>query len=297
MKWRPLSRRESAKDAEAYDVLHDGIPRWLQASVSNWIERVLATLCERDNYAAQLVAGYDSNEDRYRDLLLYIERELRLTLERTSAAAARKDLLEQAVEDPKVGLDVVDLLLSYLSASRHYAKEQLADELNAFLYQGGSKWCVSAGRDSLEERVALEAAERAAQLTTAGTRAGEHLREAWHSVYGRNPNPSHAYREAVRGVEVAAIPVVSPKNDKATLGTIIRDMKAAPKKWKVSLQPAKGDPVEHVIGMMELLWTAQFDRHGTADESVPLSVGAEEAEAAIHLALTLTHWFQTGIVR
>jgi hypothetical protein len=74
-------------------------------------------------------------------------------------------------------------------------------------------------------------------------------------------------------------------------------MKAAPHKWKVSLQPAKGDPVMHVIGMMELLWTAQIDRHGTADETVPLTVSREEAEAAVHLALTLTHWFQTGIVR
>ena len=116
-------------------------------------------------------------------------------------------------------------------------------------------------------------------------------------MYGRNPNPSHAYREAIRAVEAAAIPVVSPKHAKATLGTVIGDMKSTPDKWKVSLQPAKGDPVMHVVGMMELLWTAQFDRHGTADESVPLTVSKQEAEAAVHLALTLTHGFQTGVVR
>jgi hypothetical protein len=50
----------------------------------------------------------------------------------------------------------------------------------------------------------------------------------------------------------------------------------------------------YVVGMMELLRTAQFDRHDTTDESVPLAVSREEAEAVVHLALTLVHWFQTG---
>jgi hypothetical protein len=289
--------RGSAKDAAAYDSLHDGIPDWLKASVWHWIESALAFICETDNYTAQLVAGYDSNERHYRDLLLYMERELRLTLKWASVAAARKDLLQQAVNDPNISLDVMDLLLRFLSTARHDAHENLADGLDGLLYQGGSKWCVSATRDSLEERVATEAAERVAQLTTSGTRAGQHLREAWHGVYGRSPNPSHAYREAIRAVEAVAIPVVSPKHAKATLGTVIGDMKAAPHKRTVTLQPAKGDPVQHVIGMMELLWTAQIDRHGTADESVPLTASRDEAEAAVHLALTLTHWFQTGVVR
>ena len=58
-----------------------------------------------------------------------------------------------------------------------------------------------------------------------------------------------------------------------------------------------GDPVMHVVGMMELLWTLQIDRHGTAAESVPLAVTRERAEAAVHLGLTLVHWSQAGTVR
>lgn len=297
MTWRPLSRRRSAEDAEAYDALHDGIPTWLKASVWNWIDGVIVATCNTDDRNSQLLAGYDTNEERRRNLLLYVERELRLTLSWRRGSDGMNDLLQQAVENPTVGLDVIDLLLDLLSRSDLAAHHELADQLEGLLYQGGSKWCVSATRNSLEERVATEAADRAAQLMTSGTRAGHHLREAWHSVYGRNPNPSHTYREAIRAVEVAAIPVVSPKNTKATLGTVIGDMKAAPHRWTVALNPAKGDPVMHTIGMMELLWTAQVDRHGTADESVPLSVSRDEAEAAVHLALTLTHWFQTGIVR
>lgn len=41
---------------------------------------------------------------------------------------------------------------------------------------------------------------------------------------------------------------------------------------------------------MALLSTAQIDRHGTADESVPLSVNREEVvRPAVYLALTLMH--------
>jgi hypothetical protein len=233
-----------------------------------------------------------------------MERELRLQfdwvmsrddqfLERDAAAPAIRTVTHLVCEAEQTGLDIVDYLLAKGGASLPGA----ADTLDDYFREAGSKWCVSATRDALEERVATEAMRRAAELITTNTRAAQHLGEAWHATYGRNPNPSHAYREAIRAVEATAIPVVSPKNAKATLGTVIADMRNAPQKRTVVLNPAKGDPVQHVIGMMELLWTAQIDRHGTADESVPLSVTREEAEAAVHLALTLTHWFQIGLVR
>jgi hypothetical protein len=49
--------------------------------------------------------------------------------------------------------------------------------------------------------------------------------------------------------------------------------------------------------MLDLLWKSQLDRHGTPDETVPLSVSLEEAEATLHLALTLVHWFRTGAIK
>jgi hypothetical protein len=234
-----------------------------------------------------------------------MERELRLPLNwersredeivgRGISAPALRNLLQIVVDGGQRSLDVVDYLLQRASRS---SVGGAAESLEMCLREGGSKWCVSTTRDSLEERVAAEVAERAAQVMTAGKRAGQHLREAWGAVYGRNPSPSHAYREAVRAVEAAAIPVVLPNDATATLGKVIRDIKTAPEKRSVALQPAKGDPVQYVIGMLELLWTSQFDRHGTADDSVPLSVNQEQAEAAVHLALTLTHWFEAGLVR
>ena len=296
MRWRPFSKRGSEEDAEAYDALHDDIPEWLVQSIWNWVEEMIVTTCNTDDRTTVLLNRYDSNEVRRRDLLLYIERELRLRLQWThgSSEAAANDLLQQSFSEPKVGLDVLDLLVNLLSRSGGRYHE-LIDKLDSHLYQGGSKYCVSSNRDGLETRVAPSVAERAAQLMTGKTRTAAHLREAWRDVYGRNPKPGNAYGEAGRAVEVAGIPIISPKNEKATLGTMIRDMKAAPQKWKVSLQPAFGDPVEYLIGMMELLWTAQL-RHGTPDPSVPLSATPLEAEAALHLALTLTHMFEAGLI-
>jgi len=74
---------------------------------------------------------------------------------------------------------------------------------------------------------------------------------------GAGPDPSGAYREAVRAVEAVAKPVILPNNDRATLG------------------------------QMESVWTGQLDRHGTDDETVPLNVSPAEADAAFSACLNL----------
>ena len=46
--------------------------------------------------------------------------------------------------------------------------------------------------------------------------------------------------------------------------------------------------------MLQMLWKSQLDRHGTADESVPLNVSIDEARDAVALATTLVHLAQQG---
>jgi hypothetical protein len=48
--------------------------------------------------------------------------------------------------------------------------------------------------------------------------------------------------------------------------------------------------------MMRVLWKSQLDRHGTDNEAVPIEVSKDEAETALHLAITLVHWFTSGAV-
>jgi hypothetical protein len=68
MTWRPLSKRQSPRDAEAYDALHDGVPEWLSPSVAHSIYNAIALVSQGDT-------------DRERELLQIIERRVRLRLE------------------------------------------------------------------------------------------------------------------------------------------------------------------------------------------------------------------------
>jgi hypothetical protein len=129
-------------------------------------------------------------------------------------------------------------------------------------------------------------------------RAGTLIAEAWRHVYGLHPNPSIGYREAVRAVEVAACPAIIPDDTGATLGKAIAALRNAPPgKYVTVFTEGGARPLEAVQKLMELVWKNQFDRHGTADESVPLTVSQGEAEAALHAAITLVQWFQRGFVR
>jgi hypothetical protein len=75
--------------------------------------------------------------------------------------------------------------------------------------------------------------EEAFRITVSGSgeEPAKHFRNAWREAYGLEPDPTAGYREAVRGVEAAACPVVLPNNDKATLGTVIAHLRQAPHKW------------------------------------------------------------------
>jgi hypothetical protein len=124
-------------------------------------------------------------------------------------------------------------------------------------------------------------------------RAHHHLRVAWGELMGRDPDPSNAYREAVRAVEAAAKPVLSPDNPRATLGTMIGALRDMPEKWRVGLE--HGEPTQ-VLGMCQLLWKGQIDRHGSDDADARLNVSQEEADSAFYLGVALVRLFTSGAV-
>jgi hypothetical protein len=57
------------------------------------------------------------------------------------------------------------------------------------------------------------------------------------------------------------------------------------------------DAVQDIVGMLRLLHRAQSDRHGSPEPAPPVVMTQAEAEAAVHLAATLVHWFDSGAVR
>jgi hypothetical protein len=124
------------------------------------------------------------------------------------------------------------------------------------------------------------------------------LAKAWSLIYGRHPDPNGSYLEAVKAVEAAMVPVVSPNNTMATLGTMLGDMKSNPGKLLIALHPKDNtiDPFEFVRTMCQLLWKAQPERHGTPEERAHSTISQKSAEGAVHLEATLVQWFTSGIV-
>jgi hypothetical protein len=288
-RWRPLSVRESGEYAD-YDTLHPGVPRWLRSSLWSWVTGQL----------------------RFKEDFLRIERTFRTELwaTRSGRDGALAELQEQVSHDQELFLDVVDFLLSGFDPQRHaidetgfYEPSQDVQDvlaLTRMLSEAGSLWKVAAISDrhfGLVRRMPQEVEAAAEQVMGKGDKAAQHLRLAWHAVYGRQPDPSKGYREAIKAVEAAAIPVVCPANPRATLGRVINDLRAKPSKWVVDLKhPTPDRQVETVADMLDLIWKGQSDRHGDPDPAAPISVSQEQAEAAVHLAVTVVQWFTMGVI-
>ena len=76
---------------------------------------------------------------------------------------------------------------------------------------------------------------------------------------------------------------------------MLADLRNKPSKWTTVLTPpAPVVDIQAVIGMIELPWKAQLDRHGSPSPAAPLHVSQAEAEAALHIAASLVHLFTSG---
>jgi hypothetical protein len=264
--WRPLSERDEPATEET---LYEGVPPHLVGPLSDWIANNIA------NETAALIAL-----------------RLRLNLQEIQSINFRDlDKLRLFAEhDATVHLNVLDAALLMLDGSDPTSVADLESALEA----GGSAWRVASDGRSLERRVDETVRMAAETAATPGTSAETHLAAAWQATYGRNPNPSRAYSESIKAVEAAAIPVVSPTNARATLGTVIRDLENQQARWRLAVAiPSGTDPIAPLLAMLRLLWQGQTDRHGSGGPTVAPS--AEAAAAAVHLAATLVQWFRAGV--
>lgn len=198
---------------------------------------------------------------------------------------------------PDVLLDAVDLVLQHPEYS-FFDPGVAAAEVDAFLREGNSAFSVllDGKPPMLVRRIPLESQAQVDCALMTNDRASDHLLQAYKSVYARDPRPSMAYSQSIKAVEAAAKPFISPNNSKATLGTMIGEMKSNPSLFESVLRPKSGDAVSPLAGTMSLIWNSQVDRHGTDDETQPPSVSLEEAQAAFHIAVALIHLFRTGAI-
>lgn len=288
-KWRPLLVRERGEEPK-YDALADGVPAHLIEPLIGWLKQPYLTWWDRSRQVPM----------PYKDRIQSMGLRLRISLDWLGNEYSALTSIEMQFRQFPVThlLNAVDLALydSAKSAAGSDA-QHAAKTLDSLLQLGGSAWCVGPDQGGLVRRVSPEARAAAATVVNEGARAGALIGEAWKHVYGTNPSPTIGYREAVRAVEAAACPVILANDKTATLGKAITALRDAPPgKFITVFTEAPGRSVESIRKLMELIWKNQFDRHGTADENIPLTVSQAEAEAALHAAVTLVLWFNRGFI-
>jgi hypothetical protein len=181
------------------------------------------------------------------------------------------------------------------SKDRREALQQLLDD-------GQMIYRVRPDGHGLERRVdpvvnaqAITAADAAEQAGYPA--AGERLLAAWNSIYAVKPDPSGAYRDAIRAVEAVANPFFLPKASAPTLGQVIQHLKEHCDDYEMVIAGKTGHPadVSAVLEMMRLLWEGHRDRHEGGPTTAPIS--PESAEAAVSLAVTLVQLLVTDSVQ
>ncbi len=131
-----------------------------------------------------------------------------------------------------------------------------------------------------------------ASRQSAPSLAGQHLGKAWIEAYTLTPNTSLVMAEAIKAVEAAAHPVVTPAAKKVRLGMMTQTIKDQ-SGWTLAFSNRDDGHPDHkavLVGMLETLIVAQADRHGGATPSVT------EAQGHVQLASTLVQWFSAGVV-
>lgn len=227
--------------------------------------------------------------DRFRGRERLIEVAAAVEFEFTGRNGPLESLVDAYAADEDLMLDVIDALLKVNEVFGY------ALELKGILERRGSVWTVQANGGGLERRVDITTSEAFRVAVTPRDAASSELSEAWRKAYGRDPDASDAWDHAIKAVEAALRPLVSPRNDRATLGTLIRDLSAKPEKWTFGLQNSGSNlhGSEVLIEMLRLIWPNP-DRHAGENARVP---DLTEAQAVLQTAINVVHLVRLGIIK
>lgn len=276
----PWSKRKNPESLEDFYVLKDGIPDGLMSSLLGFLE---------PHFSARYKTERTKHFERIMDRSL----------------PTRSDILRSRfVEDEVLLLDAIDHVLTYPD-SHIQDPHEAAHMVKTFFDEARSVYTVLHVKDDEYEigyRQSEEMTELVEEETNQPGQAAKHLRNAWSKCFGRSPDPRGACIEATSAIEVAAKPVVSPDNERTTLGTLCRDISSKPEKWETGsaydydnhLKQSDCD-VNTVLSMMRMVWNNGRYRHG--DEDAPAELSQESAEISVHMSVLLVNWFRSGRIR
>ncbi len=284
--WRPLGVESEDQIAE-YDALHDDVPPWMEYAFWAWVR---SELTEVRGSIKHLNEGLVESMCQTLKIPFY---NFRYPGASIVGGAEQLKKAMHVLRENGVGreLQIADYILAHSPTTQ-------TNELDELFVRSKSIWTVGerSGKPGLTRRVPSGVQFGADAVMARSGRAGVRLAKAWENLYGIQPNASEAYRLAILAVEDISVPVVSPSNARATLGTVIKQMKDQGG-WSLpmSREDSQTPSPSVLIGMIRMLWNGQHDRHG-GQPSAPGKVSEEEAIVAVGLATTLVHWFDAGII-
>jgi hypothetical protein len=264
-RFRSLSRRGSQPVDE--DVLYEGVPEHLDAPLRQWLFEILTP-------------------DLFRRVCLNLH-----------VTARDQRALVLGVDGPTL-LNLVDAALHLWTPT--FTEVMAVKELQLLLFDGDSAYQVAEDwSQGLERRVpewvsgAHDQAVAAAASST-GEAAAQLLRSARAKAYGLHPDPSGAYADAVKAVEVLALPFFTPDDPCPTLGKVLGNLRQSHAKYRMRVLGKDGEPasIEAFIATGTLLWNGHSDRHAGTPRGAPIE--QHQAEVAVDAAAMLVRWLASG---
>ena len=277
--WTPLSVRRNQQSEFS---LIDNVPQFMRHGIKEWIQQAI----NGDNRLVTQMA-LELRIDELSDNIdnFYPDDAVIACIQRSGP---------WDMYDESLALDVMDWLLGH--GCGH------AQSLEHILKSAGHVLRVSPDGSRLVERIEPTLWNEYEQVTQLDDQASQYMQEAWALAFGRNPNGSDAWGKAIKAIETLLKPIVSPKNNKATIGSMTNELRQSLDKWECKLP----DRIYNVNGetnvkpgievFIDALATIGYqpDRHGSDQ---PQDVDEATARSVLFLATTVVGWLRDGTLR
>ena len=277
--WTPLSVRRNQQSEFS---LIDNVPQFMRHGIKEWIQQAI----NGDNRLVAQMA-LELRIDELSDNIdnFYPDDAVIACIQRSGP---------WDMYDESLALDVMDWLLGH--GCGH------AQSLEHILKSAGHVLRVSPDGNRLVERIDPALWDEYEQVTQPDDQASQYMQEAWDLTFGRDANLSDAWGKAIKAIETLLKPIVSPKNNKATIGSMTNELRQSPDKWECKLpdRAYKANGETNVKPGIEVFIDAlatigyQPDRHGSDQ---PQDVDEATARSVVFLATTVVGWLRDGTLR
>lgn len=274
--WMPLSVRRNQQSEFS---LVDNVPQFMRHGIKEWIQQAI----NGDNRLVALMT-LELRIDELSDNIdsFYPDDAVIACIQRSGP---------WDMYDESLALDVMDWLLGH-----GYGHAQ---SLEHILKSAGHALRVSPDGSRLVERIDHALWNEYEQVTQLDDQASQYMQEAWALAFGREPNLSDAWGRAIKAIETLLKPIVSPKNHKATIGSMASALRQSPDKWECKLpdREYKANGKTKVKPGIEVFIDAlatigyQPDRHGSDQLQ---DVDETTARSVLLLSTTVVGWLRDG---